>query len=137
MIQIRNYKKEDFEMVKSWWDAAGEVAPLPDMMPEESSFIAEIDGRPALAISLYLTNTPEICYVENFIGNPDLKGLSRNSASHLLINHIEKFASSLGYKRLICLAHKEQLKNHYQKLGGVKTLDNLASFAKEIVCHQQ
>jgi hypothetical protein len=70
MIKIREYQKSDWEQVESWWKSAGEVAPKASMMPLESSFIAEIKGYAALAVALYLTNTPEAAYVENFIGNP-------------------------------------------------------------------
>lgn len=136
-ITIRPYKKEDWEMVAWWWNTSGEVSPLETMMPLDSSFIAEIDGVPALAVCLYLTNTPEVAYVENFIGNPELKGVSRVSASHVLLDHISKFASDLGYKRILCMTEKDVLKNHYQKLGFTKTLDGVATFVKETVCHQQ
>lgn len=134
-INIRNYKKNDWPMVKGWWDVQKEYAPLETMMPTNSSFIAEIDGNPALAVCLYLTNTPEVCYVENFVGNPELKGLVRKEATKILLNHITKFAFDRGYKRLLCMSEKPVLKAHYESIGFTRTLDGVATFIKETICH--
>lgn len=135
IITIRLYNPEDWKMVKSWWDIQNEFAPLETMMPLNSSFIAEIDEVPALAVCLYLTNTPEVAYVENFVGNPELKGTSRKEATNILLNHITKFAFEMGYKRLLCMSEKPILKAHYEKIGFTKTLDGVATFIKETKCH--
>jgi len=136
-ITVRPYKKEDWQMIKSWWDHAKEFAPIEEMMPLDSSFIAEINGRPALAVCLYLTNIPTAAYVENFIGNHEFRGQLRNDATIILLDHLGKFAKSLGYKILVCMTEKPILKAYYEKIGFTKTLDGVATFAKETVCHQQ
>lgn len=135
IITIRNYVKKDWPMVFSWWDMQKEFAPLETMMPLDSSFIAELDGNPALAVCLYLTNTPEVCYVENFVGNPEFEGFSRQDATKVLLDHISNFAHGLGYKRLLCMSEKTALKSHYENIGFKRTLDGVATFVKETVCH--
>ena len=134
-ITVREFNSKDWPTVKSWWDIQKEFAPIETMMPLNSSFIAEIDGFPALAVCLYLTNTPEVCYVENFVGNPEFKGHVRNKATEILLDHLSTFAGSLGFKRLLCMSEKEVLKNYYSKIGFTKTLDGVATFTKETRCH--
>lgn len=138
MITIRAYKDDDYEMIKTWWDRAGEVGPLPGMMPLDSSFIASIDGIPALAVCLYLTNTREISYVENFIGNPVMKSLKRREATIVLLDHITRFARDLGYKRMICMSEKPVLAQHYKSIGFTPTLSGVTTFVRSTeICHQQ
>lgn len=136
-ITIRSYQKNDWPIILSWWKAENEIAPIETMMPLDSSFIANIDGQPALAVCLYLTNTPEITYVENFIGNPEFRGSVRNKATHILLDHINNFAAKLGYKRMLCFSEKPALQSYYEKIGFTRTLDGVATFVKETVCRQQ
>jgi hypothetical protein len=129
---IRPYLPTEFEMVRRWWLAHGEVPPLPDMLPPDSTFILELHRQPALCVSLYLTNSPEICYVENFVGNPELKGEARREGTEKLLAHLEMVARGRGYRRLICLGHKPELKKRYQEIGFTPTVDNITGFAKEL-----
>lgn len=130
MIEIRPYFAEDWNEILAWWKASGETPPLPTMMPLESSFVAEVDGRPALAVALYLTNTPELAYVENFIGNPQAKGVARREAAYALSHHIANFAKGRGFRRLMCLTEKPALKTRYMELGFHPTLGGVTAFVR-------
>lgn len=130
MITIRHYTKADWQMIEDWWKASGEIAPLPSMMPLESSFVAEINNEPALAVAVYLTNTPALAYVENFIGNPKTKGEERKQASHVLAAHLCSFAKARGYQRLLCMTEKPILMAHYHKLGFTPTLGGVTTFVR-------
>lgn len=129
-IQIRAYTEADWPVIWDWWIQSGEVAPLPTMMPLESSFVAEIEGEPALAVALYLTNTPEVAYVENFIGNPKVKGIQRKRAAKLLSDHIATFARSRGFQRLLCMTEKPVLKERYIELGFYPTLGGVTTLVR-------
>lgn len=131
MIKIRPYYATDWGMVEAWWKASGEVPPLPTMMPLESSFVAEVSSRPALAVALYLTNTLEIAYVENFVGNPELKGEARKRAATQLVEHFMSFAKQRGYRRLMCMTEKPALMTRYQELGFHPTLGGVTAFVRE------
>lgn len=131
-LSVRHYTPSDFPLISSWWIAHGEPGPLPSMLPPESTFLLEMDGIPALCVSLYLTNSSEVAYIENFCGNPELDGPARRSAAPHLVKYIENFALSRGYARLFCLAHKEPLKRRYEELGYTRTLDNVATFCKSL-----
>lgn len=132
MVTIRPYRRLDFDLIQGWWQAAHEVAPLPGMMPTDSSFVLEYENRPVLAIACYLTNTPEVAYLECFVGAPDFKGTLRRQLSQELVDHCYRFLSQKGYKRVCCLAHKPGLKQRYQELGMTQTLDNVATFVREL-----
>lgn len=128
-MTIRPYTADDYPLISSWWIAHKEVAPLPSMLPLESTWILETDeGVPHYTVSLILTNTSEYCYVENFCRNPCLA--PNNSAPANLLEYIEKFAKLHGHKRLFCLAHTEPTKRRYEALGFTKVLEGLASFCR-------
>jgi hypothetical protein len=129
---IRPYRESDWPTIEGWWIASGETPPLPTMMPLESSFVAEIDGKPALAVTVYLTNTPEVAYTENFIGNPKLRGSERTSAAVILSNHIAEFAKAKGFKRLLCMTEKWALRARYQQLGYEPTLSGVTTFVRSL-----
>lgn len=119
-------------MLDSWWRQYDEPGPLPTMVPAESTWVLELDNRPALAVSLIYTNISEYCYVENFIGNPELKGVQRKVGGHHLLKYISEVARARGYRRLLCLGYKNAVKRRYLELGFKSTLDNLSSFVKEV-----
>lgn len=129
---IRNYQDSDYTTICAWWRAHDEIAPLPGMLPSESTFILELAKQPALCVTLYLTNTPEVCYVENFVGNPELKGGARRAGTERLLDHIATFAKDRGFKRLLCLGHKPELKQRYQEIGFTPTVSNITGFVKEL-----
>lgn len=135
---IRQYRKSDFGMIRRWWIDQGEVAPTEGMLPESSSFILEDEyGIPLLCVSLFLTNC-ELAWVENFVGNPQLRGELRQAGTILLLDHIAQFAAKLGYVRLVCQASNDKLRAYYSKIGFTETLSGLTSFAKEIsLCPRQ
>lgn len=129
---IRNYKNTDFEYVAQWWAAADEPTPPPGCMPPNSTFVVEHDGRPVMSLSVLLTNTPEISYLEFFVADPMFKGEARKQAAPMLVEHCCKFARELGYKRAICFADCEPLVHRYKELGMRQTTEGLASFVREL-----
>lgn len=130
VISVRPYRDEDFQMIDSWWAASGTMGPLPGMMPGESSFIAEIDGTPALAVTVYLTNTPEVAYAENFIANPEVSG--GLLAGRAFSDYVAAFAKSRGYKRLLCMTEKRTLVRRYQQLGYYPTLSGVTTLVRNL-----
>lgn len=126
---IRPYSSNDFPMISEWWGS--EPAPLESMIPE-TTWVLELAGRPALSVSLILTNVSEYCMVDNFVGNPALKGPERASASFYLLQYIEDYARTLGYRRLFCISYRSKLKELYERLGFGRTLDDVSTFVKNL-----
>jgi hypothetical protein len=129
---IRNYEDCDFQMIKSWWDAADVQAPNRALMPKETTFILELDGKPVMTLALFITNSFGMAYIENFVAAPDFKSSVRKKASKVLFDHILNFAKKLGYHRVCMFAYNDKLANRYTELGMNKTLNNVTTFAKEL-----
>lgn len=130
-MNIRNFKKSDFEMIKTWWNEAQEMPPTLEMLPEDTTFILEVNNEPQVCITVYLTNTNYVAYLENFVKNPNLK---ENSKQHTeaLVKYAEEFCKDKGFKVLVCLSYKKKLETRYQDLGYINTLNNISSFVKEV-----
>ncbi len=132
MVRIRPLGASDLPIIMKWWAAANEPAPPSDTMPLESSFVAEVDGKPVLSVSVLLTNSPSLAYTENFIGAPDSKGASRREAALMLSDHIAAFAKARGCKYLACIAYRPKLWGRYEELGYVKTLEGVSTFVRQL-----
>ena len=100
-------------------------------MPEESTFVLEAKGKPWIAVTVYLTNSPEVAWVDNLAANPKLpKGAARKAAVAWLQKFLEKWALNLGYRKLFCMAAKPALAKKYRDLGYTSTLKNVETFIK-------
>lgn len=130
-MNIRLYKKEDFNIIKDWWIKSNEVPPIEEMLTEDSTFILEMHGKAKMCISVYLTNCKCVAYLENFIKDPEFKDSKKSSKT--LVEHAEIFAKEKGFRILVCYSYKEKLSKRYQELGYINTLNNLSSHAKELV----
>lgn len=118
-------------MIRSWWTDQKEFPPFPEMMPEESTWIAEIDGIPILSLTMYLTNGG-FGWAENFIGNPNFRNSKRKDAANEIVAHMIEFAKSKGLKRIVCMSEKQKLVFRYSELGFTETLNGLTSLVREI-----
>lgn len=130
-VLIRDLQADDYAVLVDWWTKAGELAPPGRFLPIGSSFIAEIDGKPALAVTLYLPNGP-VAWIDHFIGNPEMAGKARRRATKKLLTHLENLARDLGYERVFCMATNDRLKSYYQELGFSLTASNIFTFIKEL-----
>lgn len=131
-MKIRLYKETDFPMLLSWFKEANpDEVPTPDMIPRASTFILDLNGIPALSVSLIITNT-STAYVENFIGNPELKNKDRRESTPILLNHLAQVADKLGYTRLLCMAPNSKLSGYYQSIGFKPTLQGVVTLCMEV-----
>lgn len=128
-MKIRLYKKEDYEMIASWWIAANEPAPPANMMTEDSAFILEIDNKPVISVMLLLTNSP-LAWLTSFVKDPKFK--DSKTASKAIVTYAENFAKQKGYETLLMFSYKDKLKKRYQELGYINTANDLSSFMKRI-----
>ncbi len=129
---IRPFRQEDFKNIANWWSSAGECPPLDGMMIEDGTFVLEIEGVAALSLTVFLTQSKEISYLEGFVKNPLFHEFNLNKYGQLLWDHCFKYASDKGYKRIICYCAVEKLIGIYSKFGMTLTCRNLSSLAKEI-----
>lgn len=130
MYKIRSYKKSDFNMIYSWWEQIGEPLPIEGVMIENGSFLLELDNVPALALTILLTQSKELAFIEGFIKNPIFKK-SLEPYSQILWNHCLDYAKNLGYKRVLVLSDKEKLFSKYEHYGMIKTIPMMC-FVREL-----
>lgn len=132
-IIFRNYKDEDFSLVSSWWDYYNEPAPTKGMLPKDSTFILEYKKTPLFCISVYYTNSEDVCYIENFVSSPETRNsLNKHSLSQLCMEYAQNKAKLKGYKYASIISYREKLKTRYINMGFKKTLDNVSTFVKEM-----
>lgn len=132
-LSIRPYTQSDFPVISGWWRAQETGELTPDMVPLETTWVLEMSAHiPALVVSLLVMNIRSIAMVENFIGNPELKGPERAQATKYLLQYIESHARSLGIKHLFCLSNHSKLKTKYTELGFRPTLDDVTTFIKPL-----
>lgn len=130
-ITIKQYKSDDYELVKSWWSSANEIAPAANMIPD-TSYVLYLSDTPILAVSLYLTNSP-LAWVDNFVGNPESKGHQRKECGHVLLSHLEKIAKEEGKSRLFCMSMNEKTSKRYEEMGFQNTCSGIFTFVKDMV----
>lgn len=128
-MNIRLYKKEDYNMISNWWIAANEPPPPSEMLTDDSTFILEIDNQPMISVMLLLTNT-KLAWVTSFVKNPEFK--NSKEASKAIVEYAENFAKEKGYTTTLMFAYTEKLKKRYQDLGYINSANNISSFVKRI-----
>lgn len=125
-MMIRQFEAKDYDMIKSWWDAAKEVPPELDMLPE-TSYIMYLNNEPILSVSVYITNST-IAWVDNYVGNPTLKGPARKECGDLIIKHLKDVAKKHSKDRLFCMSMHEKTSKRYIEMGFTKTGSNVNTF---------
>lgn len=126
---VRPYKNSDYSELCSWIGLQ-----LPEgMLVENGTFILELDNVPALTLTVFLTQSKQIAYLEGFNKNPLFKERNLETEGQKLWDHCFNFAREQGYARLLCCAEArvDKLKAKYQRFGMTKTID-LTGFVKEL-----
>ncbi len=116
-------------MLQAWCRAYDEAAPTAEILSPKS-YVLEIDGIPALFISLITTNVAW-AYLENYCGNPEFKGNRFEAVQHL-IKHLETEAKASGHKALMTFSYKPKLKAAFEAYGFTRALDNMSAFVRSI-----
>lgn len=132
-MNIRKYKKEDFDTIQNWYQGHNEWPVTPELFTEDSSFILENEeGTPWLCWILYLTNCKEMCWLEGLISNPELK-VGRREAVVEFHKYIENFAKEQGYKKIFAMSASEKITNLCIKdLKYTKTCGTITTFLKKL-----
>jgi hypothetical protein len=130
MKMIRSYRHSDFEEICSWWKGHGEVPPLPGMMIESGTFIAEQDGIALMTLTTLMTQSKEISYLEGFCSKPGLDFKLRRALGTALWDHCLHFLKSNGFKRVNILSGKKRLTERYKQFGMIEQVSELTSLGR-------
>ena len=129
-MNIRPYKHEDFDTICSWWNTSTNQVPPVGLMIEDGTFILEINKVPALCLTVLKTQSKEICYLFGYVKNPSFNVLEEQGKK--LWDHCFEYAKNSGYKRIMCIAHIDNLKLKYERFGMTRTLNNVSTFSREL-----
>src|ERR1017187_9212913 len=117
MYNIRLYKETDKEEIERWLKFYNSDVNLVNRFPKDSTFIAEIDNKPGLIMSLYLTICGNFSFVENGFGNPDLKGPKRKEAFSEMMLFLERLSKDLNYGSFIFWTYEPKITQKHKDFG--------------------
>ncbi len=126
---IRNYKNSDYETICSLFKEVKEIAPQKEQLPEESSFVAEVNGKVSALVTIFLTNV-NICYMENLIANPKIE--NRKEIVQNLMNYVFDYAKNKGYKYAAGFTMHEKLAKRHIDIGWDYKVHNVIIVGKEL-----
>lgn len=129
---IRPYSNKDFSVIKDWWLDATKVGPTEDMLAEDGTFILELNGFPALCLTVLTTQVKGMAYIFSFIKNPLFKKVQLENYGQMLWDHCFEYAKNKGYTKVICFSDNEKLQKKYERFGMSVTGTNLAALVKEL-----
>lgn len=115
-INIRQFKLTDKNTLEQWCIYNKLSIESLNSFPE-TTYIAEIDGKPAVCLCLYLTICGSFAWIENVIGNPELKNKGRSEATNELLKYVTNLAKELNYKNILIGSVEPKLTNKYKECG--------------------
>lgn len=117
MITFRHIRNDDdWKIVGSWHRAAGIKWFTWKDFPQDTSYFALVNGEPALAISLIVTNS-SFAWLEGFVGNPAIGREYRRKATLAFAEFLAREAKMHGKTKLITMAAEPKLTEYFHNLG--------------------
>lgn len=103
---------QDYSLLTSWW-AGWELPAIPKHDLPETGFMASLESKPIVAAFWVITNAI-YCFVTTFVADPKSSWQQRQIAIKLLLDDISSRAKKAGFKRILIIPEKENLRD---KLG--------------------
>lgn len=129
---MRQYTIADYPMIESWWKTSDMPVPPINAIPEDTTFIVEMDGIAAVVCSLIETNIKAYAYIDFLVGNPEIQDHGRRLATHLIFSFIDDLGRQKGYDYLIGFSMKPKLTEYYLSQGFRKTFSNLTCIVRDL-----
>lgn len=116
MIHIRLFKKEDYQILKEWWERYNYTVISKDLFPY-LTLIAEIGSRPVGCFFLYLMDG-NMCFTDHMTVSPHIESLRlRHSIVKTLMEQAIIEAKNAGKIAVLGHTKKSGLKKVYRKRG--------------------
>lgn len=132
-FRVRPYLNSDYEEIRGWWEDAGVPGPTPGEMIEDGTFVLEIDGVPGMSLTVFLTQSKSVAYLEGYIAALGLFPEDRKQGGRVLWNHCYQFAKDRGYSNLFIYAGHPKLVERYEDLGMTRSLSGLTALHRRVV----
>lgn len=133
-MQVRQLKREDYDMLCVWWRKWRWTPPVRSILPNEGTagFIVYDEETPVVAGFLYDTNS-SIAWVEWVISNFDYKDKKgRKEAIDMLLTYLEALAKVKGKKICYSLLKSKSLIEAYAKNGYIPSETGYTEMIKAI-----
>ena len=131
-LEIRPYRKSDFEEIYSWWEEHNEPAPIRGMMVEDGTFVVEWDGKPVMTLTAFMTQSLEISHLAALCSKPGTSKEIRSECISALMHHCVNYLIKNRRRRFVMFADKAKLVKRYQELGLSIGESGLTVLGKEI-----
>src|SRR5574343_1079715 len=70
VFNVPFFSPTEYMLIRSWWTLRKMIPPELDMIPEESTFDLDVEGKPVASLTVILTNTGT-AWLDNFITDPE------------------------------------------------------------------
>jgi hypothetical protein len=120
--------KEDFPVLERFWEERNFPSPPPEFLPP-TGLLVKYEDTIVCAGFLFKTDAKVAC-IGHLISNPSTPGVIRNSALNLLLVSLESIARKEGFGMISSSTNLERLMRRYEKLGFIKTDDNVSHFGR-------
>lgn len=115
-MEIRMFKKEDYDIVKSWWDQRDQVA-APIEFLSDYGVIAFQDEKPIAAIWFYPMLSVKFGFIKSPVTNPDTTKEERDEALNGCLDILHFIAKDLGYTHVLCPSNVPAFQDRLKSLG--------------------
>lgn len=127
---VTPYSSSQFNEISSWWKESTGQEPLREMLLEDGTFILNLNGVPALCLTVLLTQSSCMSYLFGFVKNPLFKASNMEEYGKILWDHCCEYSKSRGHTQAICFSEIPSLQEKYKRFGMTPTVSNLTGFIK-------
>lgn len=121
---VRDFRKEDYELVCGWWKQHKFPPPPLDLLPA-TGYIAD----EAAAAWLYLSNTP-VAWLEFTVVDPNAEKAVRHEAIDKLLRNIFARAKAIGNKIIFAAASEPSYCHRLKNMGFIEGDKKVSHFIK-------
>jgi hypothetical protein len=109
--EVRQFKPDDYEPLKTWWSKRDMVAPTKDMLTDGIGCIVNMSGVDIAAAWVYfMAGSTSTCLITFLVSNPSVcESKSTHIATNHLINVLQQIAKDQGYVNAICITSSSGL----------------------------
>jgi len=130
-FEIRHYGAEDYPLVKQWWEGHGWTAVEEKFLPRPG-IVCLVDGVPAGAVWLYMSNSNGVAMMEWLVVRPDLPARQALEVIRHLLAGVEIECREADYGVIFTTARQAGLARILEKAGFVETDREMIHLIKAI-----
>jgi len=127
-------QKNDYEIVKSWWEAREIWKPIPEQLLPRCGIIvydADNDNQMVCAGWIYFDNTSPVCMLEWIVTNPENSSKQSYRGIQVLTGCADTIRKSMNYEMMMTTTDNNSLTKLLKRAGFSVTDKNTTFLVKE------